>query len=77
MIERERSFDINKLDLKQAESLAEQIGAKTRAMVDKAAVEINAFLAIYGMSAKLQVVIEQKNKAEPAPNKKGRPRKQS
>lgn len=59
MVERERSLDINKLSKEDLTNLSNSLGQKTREMVDEAADKINALLKIYGMTAKLQVVIEQ------------------
>lgn len=80
MIERERSIDINNLSRKDAENLSIQIGEKVTAMVDEAAGKINNLLKIYGMSAKLQVVIDGEEKVstvEKEPKKRGKQRKQS
>lgn len=59
MVERERSLDIHKLSKEDLANLSNFLGQKTREMVDDAADKINALLKIYGMTAKLQVVIEQ------------------
>lgn len=75
MVERERSLDINKLSKEDMTNLSNSLGQKTREMVDEAANKINALLKIYGMTAKLQVVIEQLG--APKPKKARRPRKQS
>ena len=76
MINRERSADLTKLDAKQADELSIQLGEKVRQMVDEAAGKINNLLKIYGMSAKFEVAI-QGNNQQPAPKKRGRPKKQS
>lgn len=56
--ERTRKVDMTKLTKEEADLLGEQIGAKVREKVDKTIDEINAFLKIYGMSAKMQVALE-------------------
>lgn len=83
MVQREKLIDINKLDKASADALSLQLGVATRNMVDEAADKINNLLKIYGMSAKLQVVISgnelpaQVPAPKAAPKKRGRPRKQS
>lgn len=55
--DRERKVDVSSLPQEQVDQLSEQIGSKVRGICDEAADRINAILAIYGMSAKLQIAI--------------------
>lgn len=55
--DRERKVDVKALSSEQADQLSEQIGTKVREICDEAAGRINSILAIYGMSAKLQIAI--------------------
>ena len=69
MIQREKKLDVSKMHPEQVDVLAEQIGSKLRGIADKAVEEANAFLKIYGMSAKMQLVLDHElNK----PKKKGK-----
>jgi len=80
--DRERSFDISKLTAADAERLSQQLGEKVREICDKACNEANRLLNIFGLSAQMQIVIDQKDKLtkknnkESAPKRKrGRPKK--
>lgn len=77
---RKRSFDINKLAAEEADRLSDEIGSKVRLICDEACEKANKILNIYGMNAKMQIVVEGiKQEAEKAPEqpkkKRGRPRK--
>lgn len=53
-----RKVDLTKLTPEQAEQLGDQIGAKIREKVDQTVEEVNNFLKIYGMKAKMQIALE-------------------
>jgi hypothetical protein len=54
---RKRSFDVNSLSKDAADKLSEEIGAKVRQICDEACEKANKILNIYGMEAKMQIVI--------------------
>lgn len=56
--ERKRSIDISKLTIEEAEGIANQVGTKTREILDEAADKINKVLNIYSMKAKIAIVLE-------------------
>jgi len=60
-IERKRSVDISTLNEEQVELLQEQIGIKIRELVDGTIEKANKILNIYGLQAKMQIVIQQKD----------------
>jgi hypothetical protein len=84
--DRKREIDVQKLTPEQADELSTQIGEKIRLICDKAVLDANRILNIYGMEAKMQIAIseiakmakeEEKTIPElPVKKKKGRPRKQ-
>lgn len=55
---RVRKVDLNQMNVEQAEAISEQIGIKIREICDKAIEDANKLLNIYGLSAKMQIVIE-------------------
>ena len=55
---RVRKVDLNQMNVEQAEAISEQIGIKIREICDKAIEDANKLLSIYGLSAKMQIVIE-------------------
>lgn len=76
MIKRERSVDTGKMSTGQIDELSLQIGDKLREICDEAVEKANKFLKIYGMSSKMQIVIDHKDLAKTGIKKKrGRPRK--
>jgi hypothetical protein len=58
MIQREKKLDVTKMSADQVDVLAEQIGKRMRTIADEAVEKANAFLKVYGMSAKMQLVLE-------------------
>jgi len=81
VVNRKRSFDINKLNTEEAEQLSTDLGAKVREICDEACEKANKILNIYGMKAQMQIVINEINEEKPemvpqnTPKKRGRPRK--
>lgn len=85
--DRERKLDITKLPGEQVDIISKQIGEKIRQICDKACKEANGILGVYGMTAKMQILIEHPDLikqalqpamvAGPKPKKRGRPRKVS
>lgn len=59
---RKRNVDIQKLDNETLDNLSIQIGEKVKDIIDNAIVEANKILNIYGMEAKMEVVIKEKEK---------------
>ena len=55
---RVRKVDLNQMNVEQAEAISEQIGIKIREICDKAIEDANKLLNIYGLSAKMQIVVE-------------------
>lgn len=55
--DRERKVDIDKLTPEQADEISAQLGSKVREINDKAIGEVNQLLNIYGMEAKMSIVI--------------------
>lgn len=55
--DRERKVDVENMSIEQVDQLSVQIGEKVRGICDEAADKINAILAIYGMSAKIQIAL--------------------
>lgn len=74
-MERKRSFDINKLTTEEAEKLSVKIGEKVREICDDAVKKANDLLNIYGMEAKMQIVVQEIGKEEKPKKKRGRPKK--
>lgn len=72
-------FNINKLSPKEADDLSIQIGSEVREICDKAAVEVNSILSLYGMSAKISIVFDElsKEKSEKSNKKSGKPKRAS
>lgn len=56
--DRERKLDITKLPVEQVDVISKQIGEKIRQICDKACQEANSILKVYGMTAKMQILIE-------------------
>ena len=81
--ERERKVDITKMSREQVDSISQQIGDKVREICDEAVLKANKILNIYGMSAKMQIVIDHPELAKAPPvqkepkKKRGRPKKDS
>lgn len=81
MLDRERKIDISTLPADQVDTISKQLGDKIREICDKACLEANRFLNVYGMKAKMQIVIDHPDLkktpiAQEEPKKKrGRPRK--
>jgi hypothetical protein len=79
--DRERKVDISKMPMAEVKNLSQQLGDRCKDICDEAANKMNAFLNIYGMSAKIAFQIdglEQKPaKAAKIPAKKGRKPKQA
>lgn len=79
--ERERKVDISKMSQEQVESISQQVGDKVRQICDEACEKANKILNIYGMNAKMQIVIdhpgltEEKPAQEAPKRKRGRPKK--
>jgi hypothetical protein len=73
--DRERKLDIQKLTPEQADSVSQQIGEKIRQITEKAVLDANQILQIYGMEAQMQLVVGELGKIppaiEPKPSKKG------
>ena len=80
-LKRERKLDISKLPAEQVDVISKQIGEKIRQICDKAVEEANTLLNVYGMKAKMQIVVEHPDLKPkdgvlaPTPKKRGRPRK--
>ena len=60
-IDRKRSVDTNALSDEQVELLQEQIGTKVRDLVDATIEKANKILNIYGLQAKMQIIIQKKD----------------
>lgn len=59
MKERKRKVDVNKIDKETYDNLSGQISNKVKTIVDEAIDKANKILNIYGMNAKMQIVIEE------------------
>lgn len=59
MEDRVRKVDINKLSDEELLALEERIGKKITNITDDAVKQANKILNIYGLRAKMQIVIEQ------------------
>lgn len=64
MRERKRNVDIEKVEDEKLEDLSNQIGEKVKNLVDNTILEVNKILAIYGMEAKMEVVITEKEEVK-------------
>lgn len=79
--ERERKVDLNSMSTDQVDEISAQLGDKVREICDEAVAKANRLLNIYGMSAKMQIVLDhpdlkKESKVQEAPKKKrGRPKK--
>jgi hypothetical protein len=75
--DRKRSFDISKLSAEDADNISKQIGDRVRQICDEAVEKANKILNVYGMNAKMQILIEHElMKGSPKPKaKRGRRRK--
>ena len=58
ILNRKRNVDVSKLSEDQIDQLSEQIGEKVRMMIDDTCNKINDMLKIYGVQAKMQIVIQ-------------------
>lgn len=78
-MERERKLNINNLTAEQATEISAQLGDKIREICDKAVFDANRILNIYGMHAKMQVLVKEGlSSPKDAPKRKrGRPKKVS
>lgn len=61
-IDRKREVDVEKLNEEQVQLLMDQIGEKIRGMVDETCEKANKVLGVYGLQAKMQVLIQEKDK---------------
>ncbi len=59
MENRVRKVDIDKLSEEELKALEERIGKKITGITDDAVEKANQILSIYGLRAKMQIVIEQ------------------
>lgn len=55
---RERKVDLEKLTLEEQENLGKQIGDKIAHHVDLTIADVNRFLKVYGLQAKMQILLE-------------------
>lgn len=75
---RKRSININNLTQQEADRIGEEIGAKVREFSDEACKKANEILNIYGLCAKMQIVIkpideqDKKSSVEEPKKKRGR-----
>ena len=60
MEERKRKIDVNKIDEDAFLNLSEQISAKVRSIIDEAIEKSNKLLNIYGLQAKMEIAITEK-----------------
>ena len=60
-IDRKRSVDVSNLSPEQVDALSDQIGNKIRELVDTTCEKANKILKVYGLEAKMQIVILEKN----------------
>lgn len=74
---RERKLDVEKLTLEQADALSVQISEKVKEINDKAINEANRFLNVYGMEAKMVIVIDKIGAFAPKKPKKTRKKKEA
>lgn len=58
ILNRKRNVDVSKLTEDQIDQLSNQIGEKVRLMIDDTCNKINDMLKIYGVQAKMQIVIQ-------------------
>jgi hypothetical protein len=56
--DRQRKLDITNLPEEQVDIISKQIGEKIRQICDKACKEANGILGVYGMTAKMQILVE-------------------
>ncbi len=56
--DRVRKVNIEKMDSAQVDSVAVQLGDKVKDICDKACEDANVLLKIYGLQAKMQIVLE-------------------
>jgi hypothetical protein len=75
--DRKRSFDINRLSAEEVDNLSKQIGDKVKQICDEAVEKANKILNVYGMSAKMQILMEHEamKGAQKPKAKRGRRRK--
>lgn len=60
-IDRVRKVDVEKLEVSQADELADQISQEINKMVDEVCIKANKMLNAYGLETKMQIVIQKKN----------------
>ena len=58
VVDRVRKVDIEKLEDSQVEAVATQLGDKVKEICDKACEDANLLLKIYGLQAKMEIVLE-------------------
>lgn len=72
----EQKIDLNSMSNESVDQLSAQIGERIRLICDEAVEKANKILAIYGLTSKMQIQINELGKEsiqEPsAPNKRGR-----
>ena len=69
-LNRERKVDITQYSPEDLELLIKQISDKITTMVDKTCDKANRLLNIYGMEAKMQIMIQDKGAGKPQKSKK-------
>lgn len=77
LTQRERKVDVEKLTNEQTDELSTQIGQKVREQVDETVNKINTLLKVYGMEAKMQIVLGKIGELDKIPKKRGRKPKQN
>lgn len=71
-MDRERKVNVEQLTLEQADLLSVQLGEKVKEINDKAIAEANRILNIYGMEAKMAIVIGKMGEFDATKTKKTR-----
>lgn len=80
-MERERKLDISSMPADQVDAISAQLGERIREICDKACDDANRLLHVYGMRAKMQIVIDHPDLAkkptitDQPKKKRGRPSK--
>lgn len=59
IMNRTRFVDVESLPEDQLEQIQQQLGNKIREIVDQACEQANKFLNVYGMEAKMDIVIQE------------------
>lgn len=68
-VDRERHVDVTKLSEVEVEAFIKQISDKITNMVDETCDRANRLLHVYGMEAKMQIVIQEKGTGKPTSEK--------